>query len=250
MKLITATLRLYIDAAKDALRAFLRSGLAFLVLLVSFPILMVVSFFCGPLGMMGGMLVSLVMDALAGTYLASLRDALSVRKSVTVAMVRGNLGANTWDIIGIQFPIWVVSFLLTQLTVPVASLAFTVAIFLACNPVPEMVGRSRLGGVDLLRDAGRFMLSSGPEWFIGQLPLLIAIFILGGVGAATGFGPGFGFVMVGSAAVTNIAHGPIGYVAGIGVVALAHLLLLFRGALYERLSSGGRRARAWQENFR
>lgn len=250
LKLVVATIRLYVDAAKDAFRGFFRSALAFVVLLVAFPILIVAGMLCAPLGMMGGMLVNLLMDALAGTYLACLRDALSVRKGVSLAMVRGNFGANTWDIVGIQFPIWVVSFLLEQVGLSTVGLAFTVAVFLACNPVPEMVGRSRLGGVDLLQDAGRFMLSNGPEWFAGQVPFLVGLLFLGGAGVATGFGPGFGFVMVGGQAAGHVALGPLGYGLGLGVVAVTHLIMLFRGALYERLSSGGRRARAWQENFR
>lgn len=250
MKLVTATFRLYLDAIRDALRAFVRSAWALVVLLVAFPILLAAGVLLSPLGIVGGMLVALLADACAGTYLACLQDALTTRKSMSLAVVRSNLGTYTWDIVGIQFPLFVVDFLLLSAGLTAVAFVVTAAVFLACNPAPEMLGRARSGGVELLREAGRFMLQNGIEWFVGQLPFFAAIAALGGAMAIAGFGPRFEFVTVGGEAFQGVAAGPAAWVTGLGVVALAHLTMLFRSALFVRLSAGGRRARAWQESFR
>lgn len=253
MRLLTATLRIYVDAAREAGKAFTRGAWAFIVLILCFPALMAASMLVAPLGFFGGMVMAILSAACAGTYLASLHDALTVRRSLGPKDVRENLGAHTWDIIAVLFPIWLVDLVLSLGGVPgVVSLIFGIAVALFLNPVPEMIGRSRSRGVELLREAWQFMMSHGPEWLAPQLLVLGALWLAFPTQAMPIlllFGPRFGFVTSGSLAM-SAGSGAWGWALGFGLVALVHLMMLFRGALYLRLSGGGRRAREWQERLR
>ncbi len=253
MRLLTATLRIYVDAAREAGKAFTRGAWAFILLLLCFPALTAAALLVSPLGFFGGIVLAFLTAACAGTYLASLQDALSVRRSLGPAAVRQHLGAHTWDILGVLFPIWIVELVLSLGGVPsVVSLVFGIAVALFLNPVPELIGRTRSGGIELLREAWQFMMNHGPEWLAPQvlaLGVLWLIFPSQALPILTLFGPRFGFVTAGSLAV-SAGSGAVGWAIGFGLVALVHLMMLFRGALFTRLSGGGRRARDWQERLR
>lgn len=251
MHLVTATLKIYRDAALTAGRAFTRSAWALLALLLMSPALVLVTIAVAPMGFFGGLIVSLVTAAAAGTYMGTLQDALAARKSMGPDVLRANLARYTWDIIGVLFPLWILSLLLQLAGVPsVVTLVVEVALFVACNPVPEMVGRARSGGVELLRDAGRYMLDNGLEWFLPQAALVGVLWLVVPIDVTELlglFGPRFGFVHAGSLPFGMLGRGAVSWALGLGLVAAVHLVMLFRGALYERLGSGGRRARAWRE---
>jgi hypothetical protein len=251
VKLVTATFRLYTEAGRQSALAFTRSAGAVAVLLLAFPVLLIAGFLLSPLGLAGGILVALLADACAGTYLACLQDALGGRRSVGLAAVRANLGRYTWDIVSVQFPLGILHLLLAQLPLPwLVPFAIDLAIFVFFNPIPEMMGRSRNSGIPVYGEALGFMSRAGVEWLIPQAVACGALVLVAGASTPMLFGPGFGFIAAGGEAVARVGAGPAGWALGLGTLAGIHLLMLFRGALYVRLSEGGRRARAWAENFR
>lgn len=232
-----------------------------------FPILAVAGVLIAPLGFAGGMIYGFLHAACAGTYLATLQDALSSRRSLSFDTVRRNVGAFTWDVIGALFPIWVVELLLELSGVPsVVRMIAALLIFLLLNPVPELIGRSRATGVELLREAWTFMWTSGPEWIIPHVLLLGGAWLVFPDQALVLlklFGPELGFVSAGmlalggqallgsfTAAANPYAGTAVTWAIGFGLVALVHLVMLFRGALFARLSSGSRRGREWAGHFR
>lgn len=251
MHLVTATLRIYMDAAREAGKAFARSAWALAALLVCFPLLTAAAVLVSPLGFFGGIVIAIVQAALAGTYLATLRDALSSRRSMGPSVLQANFGAHTWDIINVLFPLWICDLVISLLRLPsVVGLVFGIAVFLFLNPVPEMIGRSRSGGLELLREAWQFMMNNGPEWLVPQLLVLGVAWLAlptKALALLQLFGPRFGFTHAGSLVAGGSAAG---WAIGFGLVAVVHLIMLFRGALYQRLGGGGRRARAWEERFR
>lgn len=254
MRLLTATVRIYVDAARDAGKTFPRSAWAFITLLLCFPLLTIVGMLVSPLGILGGLVLSILNAACAGTYLAMLHDALSVKRNLGADTLRANLGASTWDVINVLFPLWMVDLVLSLLGAPpLIALVFNIAVMLFLNPVPEMIRRVRSGGLELLREAWQFMMSHGPEWLVPQilaLGLLWLAFPAQAQAILSLFGPRFGFTTTGSLAM-SAGSGLLGWAVGFGLVALVHLVMLFRGALYVRLSgAGGRRAREWGERLR
>jgi hypothetical protein len=249
VRLVRATLRIYAESASDAGKAFTRSAWALLVLLCAFPVLLAAARLTAPLGFAGGMIYALLMDAVAGTYLACLQDALAMRRSMGPSIVRANLGRYTWEIVRVNFPIYLAT-LLVGIVSPALGLALGVAIFFFLNPLPEMIGRAGADGVDLIREAARFVLKDGIEWFVAMAVAITPLVLLVSVQAGLGFGASFGFVYAGGAVFEAVGRSPVGVVFGLVGVAGTHLVMLFRGALYVRLSSSGRRGRAWQEHFR
>jgi hypothetical protein len=251
VRLLTATLRIYVDAARDARKAFPRSAWAFFTLLTCFPLLTAVSMLVSPLGILGGIVVSLLNAACAGTYLALLKDAVGLRKPLSFDGARANMGAHTWDILGVLFPLYLVDLVFTVFGAPwVVTLVFGIAVAIFLNPIPEMIGRTRSASMELLAEAWNFMMRSGPEWLAPQVVALAALWLVypqKALSILALFGPRFGFTTTGSLAM-GAGGGAAGWAFGFALVALVHLTMLFRGALYERISSaGGRRAREWQE---
>ncbi len=252
MKLVRATFAIYQDAGLAAGRAFARSAWAFGLLLAFFPLLWFLGVLLSPLGMLGGILVALVNAACAGTYLATLQDALTVRRSIDFALVRGNFSKHTNLVLSVLFPVWILQLLVGILDLPMVPLLVSVAVTIFFNPAPEMIGRSRSRGLELLGDAAKFMGANWPEWIVPQavaVGLAVVIFPGSALGIVGLFGPQCGFVNAG-ALVLSGGTGLVGWLVGLAMVAFVHLFMLFRGALYERLASSGRRAREWQANFR
>jgi hypothetical protein len=158
----------------------------------------------------------------------------------------------------------VASFLVDLTGVGLLSVALSAGVFLFLNPVPELIGRSRSGGVDLLREAWAFMGRAGPEWLAAQLVAVLAVWALvpsghGWMGVTVAcadvFGPQMGFMGAASlgwsgsgAAVAGVSG--VAMARAIGLVAVVHLVMLFRGALYLRLEGSSRRGRAWAERLR
>lgn len=249
MELITATLALYRHAAGRAARAFARSAWALVWLLLCLPLLALVEFAAGRLGVVGGFLIGFAQAVAAGTYLSTLHDALTSTRPLGPGVLQANFGRWMWEVINLLFPLFVLDIVLSAIGQPLVSLAVAVATFVLLNPVPELVGRTRSGGLDALGEAWRFMGNSGFEWLLPQVvPIGLAALLMPdrAVGILMLFGPRMDFIHAGRLALGAGLGSPVGWAIGVGLVAIVHLAMLFRGALYEALGSGNRRARAWR----
>ncbi len=251
--MLASTLRLYADAFTDSARAFARSAWGLGWLIVSFVGLMLVGVLVRPLGMLGGFVMGLAQAFAAGVYLGCLQDALSVHRPMGWDLVRGNFGRYMWDIVNVLFPLWIVDLVVGYARLPLLGTIVAIGIFLFLNPVPEMIGRVRSGGTELLADAWAFMGRAGPEWLVPQVLFAGGAWaLLPGMGldtlvrAAAVFSPRMGFMDAGGLGVQALG-GAGGVARAVGLVALVHLAMLFRGALYVRLEGSSRRGRAWAE---
>ncbi len=248
MLIVRSTLALYTAAALDAARATLRSAWGFLLLVLLTPVLYLASMALSPLGMLGGLAVGLLTAACAGSYLACIEDALGRQggRSLSLANVQANLGRYTWDVIGVSFPIWIGQLVVGLVPLPLG-LVYGLVVSVAFNAAPEMIGRFRGTGTELLLASARWLRENGPEWFIPQILLLFPLALWrpgNAVSILAMFGPQFGFVNAGS--ILLGMAGPLTWLAGFGMVLFVHALMLFRAALYTRLGPGGRRQRLWR----
>jgi hypothetical protein len=124
-----------------------------------------------------------------------------------------------------------------------------VATFVLLNPVPELVGRTRNGGLDALAEAWRFMGNNGFEWLLPQvIPVGLAALLMPerAISILALFGPRMDFIHTGRVAMGGAIGSPTGWIVALGLVAVVHLAMLFRGALYDLLGTGSRRAREWR----
>ncbi len=254
--MLLSTLRIYGSAARDAGRAVARGGWALGWLVAALVGMAVLGVLVAPLGILGGFALGFAQAAAAGTYLACVRDTLGPGRPLDLGRVRDNLGAYTWDVMNVLFPLFLLDLVLAQVRLPYVGMVVGIAVFLFLNPLPEMVGRVRAGGLDVLGEAWSFMGRAGPEWLLPQVAFVAGAWALlpGGSGVdrlvrVLGvFGPRMGFMEAGSLGLAAWAGGG-GLLRATALLVLVHAAMVFRAALYVRLASGSRRSRAWEARF-
>ena len=128
---------------------------------------------------------------------------------------------------GIAFLHWIVSMAFSFGNLPSAvTMVLGIVGFVLFNPWMEVIHSDRvLGSMDILARAFRFMSANGPEWII---PHLLIFALLGGF---------------------TLVPGSIGSFLAFGSGVALHPIMVFRGVLYRKLSSGSRRSRAWRSRF-
>lgn len=159
-------------------------------------------------GIFGGLLLSVVWAACAGSFLYLVE--MIVRTSrVTLADFQRSFGAYLWDVVGISFVFWVFFTLATPalLQVPQGHLILLfvqLAALVVFNAVPELIYLGHAGSLALLSESYAFIGANWIEWFpanvvAGAILFLVASLPVGGVGVyikAALFGLLIYFVMV------------------------------------------------------
>lgn len=258
--MIAATLELFRDAAVDTGRSFVASLWSVAFLLVAMVLMGVAAGALGGFGMAGGFVLGGLHIFVAGWYLSQLRQAVSLRRRLTLDDIQRSAGNLFWETMSVLFVFFVAQLFLMAAPQNI-QMAIVLAVSLIFNPTPELLYQGRSQSLDLLMDAASFMQRQGPEWLImhlGVTGLLVAGLAGLGLGAEPAllvtmiqlFGPFFGFLSAPAAVVGVAGISPLGLGLGLVVFALTHLVMLFRGHLFKRLSSGSRRGRAWQQRMK
>ncbi|MBN1337547.1 MAG: hypothetical protein JXB39_16460 [Deltaproteobacteria bacterium] len=251
--MIAGTLRIWWDAAREAVRTLGRTGWAFVALLVLSALLGGVGAFSGRLGIAGGFLYGMAAALVAGAYLSLLGVGVLHRRKVRLVDVKDAFGQHFWDVISVLFVFWVATLILGLTR---SDIVVTVAIFaawIAFNPAPEVVYQGSSRSLALLVDAGRFVLDNWVEWYLPQVVLGAGLWLLAPhlslQSHAALFGPFFGFVQ--AAQALGAAPGFLGgLVEALLLVGGVHVVMVFRGELYRALAHSSRRTRTWRARFR
>ncbi len=256
MSMVTATLKLYREAARDSIASIRRSFWAAVFLLAAYLGIVALSPLLGLAGFAGGFIMFLVYAGLTGWYLSLVEIAVSTRRAVKVGDVRDNVGAYFSEMINIMFIFFLPEFLIGMAS-PEALLVLVPAACLAFNPIPEMLYQERSGGLEMIKDSAVFMQQNWPEWLGGHVVmagLLAGVgWALSGVwspewmiGAAQMFGPWFGFMHAGAWVLNLGENTPLSLGLFVLVFVFAHCFMVFRGHLYRGLRASSRRGRAWK----
>jgi len=251
---VLGIVRLYgSTAALAARRAVQAWPVAFSLVLYAI-IVMVTASLIGPLGMLGGIILGLVLAACFSSYIHLISLAVKASK-VGLGDLRASFGARFWDVISVFFAFWIIDFALTQVVAPAAGPNGFIVVALAglamavlFNPVPELLYQGESRSFQLLFESGRFISKHGLEWLLPNV--LMAVLLMAPLG---------------------LLHGPAGQVVlhvatilsprndGLGVFALfqrapiylqlpmllfVHWLMMFRGLLFAELTRGSARQRA------
>ncbi len=121
------------------------------------------------LGIVGGMLLSLVVAGCAGSFLYLIE--MIVRTSrVTVEDFRRSAGAYLWDVVGVTFVLWISFRLLSAvlLTIPqgpVLLFGIWLVVVVFGNVVPELIYLGRASSLELLQQSYVFIGENWIEWF-------------------------------------------------------------------------------------
>lgn len=259
MSLLQATLALYRDAGTDTLKALPRSGVALLFLLLGGAFELVLGSMLGGAGMAGGFVLGLVDAFLTGWYLALLHVLVMQSRRLRMDDLQEHMGQLFFEVITIGF-VFGIPRLILAFTAPQIVLPYVLIVALLFNPIPEMIYQERADAMSLIGRSMAFMRDNWPEWMVGHA---LVFGLLGlGLQALTGagmlvlplvfglYGPWMEFMGLGTLGLGLLGLGPVGVTIAAFLIVGSHAVMVFRGALYKRLSRSSRRSRAWQSQIR
>jgi hypothetical protein len=248
-------LALYRDTAVLAFRRAVKAWPVAFSLIVYAIIFAVAARLLVPLGIVGGLLLGLVAAACASGYLYLLQQAVRGLPLRFDDLKRG-FSALFWDVISVMFALWIIGLLVSLIVggagergdAIAAMVALAMAFFL--NPVPELIYLGRSRSFELLLESARFVRANPLVWFVPNL--LFALALLAPTGALSVAHPGELLL------VFTSVFSPGGLAAAFSMLPLwllplllllVHYAMVFRGLLFEGLSGGSARRRAWQARF-
>ena len=225
--MIRSTIELYASTLKETVEALLRGPFVWLFLIAMPLVLAGVGLLVSPFGYVGGFVLGFASVALFGAYLYGVGQSIEQRKPLGIGIIRESMGQHLWDVMGIAFLHWIVSMAFAYRSLPsVLVLIFGLIGFVLFNPWAEVIHSDRVqGSMDILARSFRFMSANGPEWII---PHLLIFVLLGGL---------------------SLVPGSVSSFLAFGSGLALHPVMVFRGILYRKLSTGSRRSRAWRSQF-
>ena len=201
--------------------------------------LLVVFFLLGGLlaggGFAGGMLLGLARSAALSIYLFFTAQLIG-RQRTGLADLKTAIGAYFWSCINLFFVLWVIDLLLMTalLNNPqrgAITLAITMLELLVLNAAPETLYlKGTRGGLETIMRSIAFLQENWIEWFVPNGLILAGVYFLGA---------GLFFTL----AAFDPLHGA-GVMLALG--ALLHVVMVFRGFLYEALDGSTHRQRMYR----
>jgi hypothetical protein len=209
-----------------------------------------------PLGLLGGLILSLVAAACASGYLHLLSQAVSGSRLSFADFKRG-FGALFWDVVSVMFALWVISLGVSVLAggagpnAPAVQAIVGLAMAFFLNPVPELLYLGRTRSFALLMQSGRFVMAHPLAWFAPNL--VFALCALAPTGQLAFNHPGellLLFSRIFSVAGLPMIFGRVPELAWPVLLLFVHYVMVFRGLLFQELGSSNPRLRAWREQLR
>jgi hypothetical protein len=233
-------------AAQRAVRAWL----VVLSFLIYAGILLAAGVLLSPLGMIGGLLLGLVVAACWSSYLELASQAVAGSKiRLNWTELRHTFGARFGNVISVMFAFWIISLLMgPALRGPEGervAAVFGIAVAFFFNAVPELLYQGHSRSFALLIESGRFMIANPVVWLLPNL--VFASLLLLPTGRLAVNHPGELLLVFG-----NSFSSPLGLVGMVTAWPIwswplilfgLHYAMVFRGILFQRLSSGSDNAR-------
>jgi hypothetical protein len=250
--------RLFADVAILAARRAARSWLAALSIpiyaLLFLGAVRLLGPLLAPLGMIGGFVLGFIGAACFGGYLSLLASSVAGTR-IKLADLRHGLRA-VWDVLGAFFALWIIGIgvgVLQRMAGPngpavlgVASLAL--AIF--ANVLPELIYNSRSRSFAMLKESASFVMANPFAWFAPNL--IFAFVILWATGSLSFSSPGALLVQLSAlgsiGGILQIIEGAPLWMAPL-LIAFVHYVMVFRGLLFQELSAGSTRMRAFRRHM-
>jgi hypothetical protein len=180
------------------------------------------------LGIVGGLLMSLVWAACVSSFLYLVEMMLRTG-SVSWADFRRSFGVYLWDVVGVTFIVWVLFAIATPAlrTIPQGPgiiLGLNLVIAVLFNAVPELIYLGHHSSLELLTESYRFIADSWIEWFPATLAMAVPLVVIAGIPLP----------------------GDLGWVRTAVLAFLVYFMMVARGLLFLELHGSSRRARAFR----
>ena len=239
METIKATLWIY-RMTLDRSLALLREnwGVVFAPLGYSL-ILLVATVVFGTLGLIGGILLALTMDACMSSGLFLVENIINARRASLKDFARG-FTIYLWDIVMVSFMLWVPMMMVSSALYPMPNgplLVFFIrlTLYIILNAVPEIIYQTRASGLDLLVASYRFIVENWAEWFAPNVLITLA---------------GFFLLRLLDPIVMALPLPMVIFVMALAFGLFLTYLMIFRGLLFSELNRSNRRARIYKYKVR
>jgi hypothetical protein len=199
----------------------------------------VASLFFSPLGIVGGMLFSVVLSACASSGLYLLENIIRIGRTTVNDFVKGFV-IYLGDVLTIAFILWIPMLLLSEVAHSSPGglfflLAVRIILYVLLNAVPELIYQSRVSGLALLSASYEFIVANWIEWFVPNLLITGAGYLL--------------LVWLERIAV-NLPFFLERFFVACGFGLFLTFLMIYRGVLFSELSSTTRRSRVFRYRSR
>lgn len=225
MSWLTDTLAVYGRVFRRGLELVVRNWILGIVAVAYQLLLLVLAITVAPLGIVGGVLMTLAMAACASSWLVLVEQVIRSGRT-GFRELSGSFAAYLGEVVNIFFLLFVLNLLRDAALSPFPYLwiVFAVATFVFLNAVPELLYLRHQAGVALAVESYRFIGESWVEW----LPANVVL-----VGLAL-------------AVVRVVPAGPFGVVSAVVLGFVAAYAFIVRGLLFLELTTSSRRAREFQ----
>ncbi len=267
--MLRATLDMYVATATRAARLTARGWPAAFVIVVYTAIVFAAGFFLGHLGIVGGFLMGFVECAVVSSFLAMVEQVANVGRLTRDDFTR-SFGAYFWDVMGVLFLFWMISMAQNAIAAalpPSGQLAVGLAVaigeFVFLNACPEIIYKRRLGSslqgsLAVVSESAKFVQANWIEWFVPNFALAFLAILATPLFWAHGIS-GIAYLipsLMNPLQAPILLAGPL-LAGGLGLslfllppflLALLYAMV-FRGLLFDELSRGSRRLRAFRARF-
>ncbi len=251
--LITSTLRLYQQAAKETWEKGRRSWWVALLPFLYAPLFFLVATFAMRLGFLGGFITGLALAMCVSSYLYFIAGVVNGSRRHPRELIE------SWrpyfgSVINILFLLFIVQYVLALLTPPGDTTAMLLSslieliLLIVLNPIPEIIYQGRTEGFSMVQECVDFLRTSGVEWFFPFIALaLFSLFILP---IPILLGPlQFGRLTFPTTLGGAFSGSFINLLSPILSAFILFALMIFRGLLFRSLANATRRQRLFRSRF-
>jgi hypothetical protein len=239
MEQIKAILWIYKTALTKTIQ-LLRDNLGIIFAPIAYSVLLsAAAMLLAPLGIIGGIIMSVVLAACASSGLYLIENVVRMNKATLQDFSRG-FSVYLWDILTIAFIFWIPMRLLAQVAFttpngPLLYLGVQILLYVIFNPVPELIYQGRVSGLALLSASYQFIVENWIEWLLPNLLVGVAGYMLRNlVYQLVALMPFF------------LQYFLVGAAFGLFLT----FLMIFRGLLFAELNGTTRRSRVYRYKAR
>jgi hypothetical protein len=191
------------------------------------------------LGIIGGILMGLIMQACVSSGLHLLGNMVNTGKAGLDDFVKG-FTVYLWELLGIAFILWIPLRIAATVLSGVTNGALIyfmiqIALYVFLNPIPELIYQSRTSGLELLSASYNFIIENWIEWFIPNIVLtVLGYFLLNLLGS----------LLFGMPALVQ------SFLRLFGLGLCLTYVMVFRGFLFAELQVTTRRSREYRYRTR
>ncbi len=219
------------DCVAKAFKGLQRNAWTLLLPMALWPALELVRGLLAPLGFAAGFVYVLVQAAAISCYLYFVGEVVA-HSRVSIRELRTSIGAYFWSVLNLGYVLWIVELVLGLAVgrhprAEMIFLAVTLLELVLLNTAPEVIYvRGTRNGLETIQRSIRFIQDNWIEWFIPNLLLI-----------------GAGWWLL-----RNVVSrlGPLTLVGLVGLRALLHVLMVFRGHLFRVLDGSTHRQRMFR----